>query len=134
MTSIVCTFIVSPLVGIVNFVFSWLHKPLSKAIASSAESSSGMTGIRVVQHDRTAEGRRTPADIGMNTAVVARRRPFLSSLLPYCVATLLALISIWVTASISRRLSSASTIEWLKASARTLVALSLIHISEPTRH
>ena len=63
MTSIVCTFIVSPLVGIVNFVFSWLHKPLSKAIASSAESSSGMTGIRVVQHDRTAEGHRTPADI-----------------------------------------------------------------------
>ena len=120
MTSIVCTFIVSPLVGIVNFVFSWLHKPLSKAIASSAESSSGMTGIRVVQHDRTAEGRRTPADIEMHTAVVARRRPFLSSLLPYCVATLFALISIWITASISRSLSSASTIEWLKASARTL--------------
>ena len=122
MNSIVSTFIVSPLVGIVNFVFSWLYKPLSKAIASSVESSGGMTGIRVVQHDRTAEGRRTPANIEVNAAVVARRRPFLSSLLPYCVATLFALISIWVTASISRSLSSASTIEWLKASARTLAA------------
>ena len=71
MTSIVCSLIVSPLVGVVNFGFRWLHEPLSKAIAGSMGHSDGTTGTRVVQNDRTAEERWTPAAIETNVAAVA---------------------------------------------------------------
>jgi tetrahydromethanopterin S-methyltransferase subunit F len=103
-------------------MFKWLNKPLTDAIDSLVKPAS-IVGTRVVQISGTTEEQRRTSvdDIATSSTVIARKRQLRSGLLPYGVAAVLALISTFFIASISRRLSSASTFEWM-----TSVVLSLV--------
>ncbi len=147
--AIVAGLILGPITFLLNFAFKWLHRPSEKAIADmiiedatetdeklSVDSSthhdeqadriaqSSQTAVRQVgQMNNWTEGLNSPSN---EHRVVVRTRPPWANIATHWLALTLCLASVWIIASVSRRLSSTETVEWLKSVTRTLAIKWLV--------
>ena len=108
---IVSSCIVGPVVFSLNWLFKWLHKPELEAMAGGSASGPA-SGVSVRQEINPTTAATKPT---------GQRRSATSASLPYTYAAMASLTSIVLIASVSRRLSSAQTLEWLSLSAASLL-------------
>ena len=118
---LVSSCIVGPIVLSLNSLFKWLHRPvLDTMIGGSASGST--SGVRVIDTSvRQAADSTTSTETETKSGVSGQRRSATSATLPYGYAAVLSLVSIVLIAAVSRRLSSAQTLEWLSYAAASLV-------------
>lgn len=125
MITVVTSLITAPAIYVLSSLFRWLHKPLKDALSSNGQPET-TSGTRVLQVGNTTTCNAppdadTPEDVATTLRIHSRKRPFRASLMPYTVAIVFSLGSIWIVASISWKFSSSLTAKWLQSVAATLV-------------
>ena len=115
-----CSLILSPIILLLNAIFAWLHQPWHDAIRAMNLHIGSSTGTRVHQVGATPDPLHLEGDPN-DTRVYSRRRSFGATLVPYYLIFMLACGSIVITASVTRPLSSAATLEWLRSVVVTLL-------------
>ena len=118
--------ILAPIVFAVDRTFAWLHKPWRDAIRAMDKQPVFSRGTSVKQIEANPGmlhlGDQTVAmKSDANDTVYAHRRRFRVALVPYYASVALGFGSILVIASVTRPLSSETTLEWLGSVTVTLV-------------